>query len=160
MKKLAVFLCTTLLVLSVVRIGKAVPMYYAFEGTVRAGAAKDPIGILASQGIAGGNAVTYVLMIDLDEVGTRTDNKGVTAPFSLPDNFYVDYVGGSAVEDSGFITNNFLELNFGFETTTRIDLYANSYNNQLQLWTTSTPFSISTWTEGVTDFDAYNRCIL
>lgn len=111
---------STLLMVSAV---EATPMYYTFEGT-----ATGVTDITGASGVAVGDTLTYVYLVDFETGGTVTNldasvssiedafslyEPSIVYDTSTMDNFYVDYLSGNAYFGATGVANNFLELNTG-----------------------------------------------
>lgn len=101
MKKLEILLCVMLLVFGVVRLTKAAPRYYTYEGTLGK-ITTSPGGsttYITDQGINVGDDFTWIIVIDFDRPGEKTRNNGDT------------YTAGDFYADLVYNFPNFIALN-------------------------------------------------
>ena len=118
-KSISLFLSLTVLG---VTSAFAAPVYYTFTGEL-ASIHRDDAGIAADLGLARGDAVTYVFMIDKDLPGTYITNNGTeylqeTRPGRPITHifFYADHISGALLQekDGGYYNQpyNIAEYNY------------------------------------------------
>jgi len=154
MKK--IFICTMLLVLGLVGMANAAPMYYTFEGPVSG--VNDATGMLAEQGIEDGVWVTFTVLIDFEVSGMETYNSGFvkTMPTGY---FYADFLSGTKIEtlDGGYYNGDdhiaeynwansvVMNTNDQYNGQYRTNIYVQSSNDFIHFYRKYTPLPFWEW---------------
>jgi len=107
----------------------ATPYYYTFTGQIYE-IGSDSAGLISGQGwYVPYDGLSYTLLVDTGEPGTRTDYDGTVTTYpdapNIKDYFYADYITGDLFPDSGYPSepDDTAEYNFGYTDTDYVPPY-------------------------------------